>query len=754
MEDEKARTYLSKSDVKEDLRMLRNPHGNLKEAVDKKQDFHEPPRPTLENLKISAINSYRSLDDETIDEIVNILREVYYTSYEDSETLNRYRQLIWIMMSRYGAYAGISPVSIVKILKKLYDYSSDKEFIAIRLLPLLKIYESYGVDISKYREDIEYEIRGKIDELYIKDVDVNIDVSGFFELFTKKLRDESKALYLLMKLEEKIGRPSPFKDPVYNEYRRETDYFITLRGLGRTSKFLKTSVKRDGAIEEILREDRIIIYASLENLIVYRTSGNEPYYIAEWLEANGRRFVTEGVIDEHVEQLKRQGVVASRQNIHDCVAIIFKAFEYKKIASIKEEMKIEGLYILNGELRWSREDLYQPDRDKLKEALEVLNDLSRYYDFAIEIFSDSVKYAILSPISFALKQSGRNPLPYAIYQGPPDTGKSTLAMLSLYIWSAPSENATISRNVTPARLGRKIGQWTYPIIMNEAEGIKFVNQEVWAMIRDAWDSLKFREKYTSGGIIFTAEYSMAPLILTSRRGLYETLDDDEKKRFHFFNLTGKPRISRNKIEEFDKKYGKWGSKLRMKLVYTAPFIYQWLKINWDKILSKDMRFEWKEIGEEILRYLYKEAGLETPEWIEKRYEPQSLEETEEELIEEIKQGIREYVAELIVKYAGRDELMKRLDLMSRLRYIVDQNIPSSIILHPETEDVVILKGFLEWLRTNKKKGISGLEELARLLGGSYTKTRIRRYNINTWVVIISKDKIIGSIDENMPQENK
>jgi hypothetical protein len=71
-------------------------------------------------------------------------------------------------MSKYGAYAGISPVSILRILKKLYDYSSDKEFLAIRLSPLLKIYESYGVDISRYREDIEYEIHRKIDDLYIK----------------------------------------------------------------------------------------------------------------------------------------------------------------------------------------------------------------------------------------------------------------------------------------------------------------------------------------------------------------------------------------------------------------------------------------------------------------------------------------------------------------------------------------------------------------------------------------------------------
>jgi|GEM_PF-3276664 len=694
-----------------------------------------------EELKMLA-NEYKPLDDKTIDDIINILKEVYFTSYEDSETLNRYRQMIWVMMSKYGAYAGISPVSIIKILKKLYDYSSDKEFIAIRLSPLMKIYESHGVDISKYREDIEYEIRGKIDELYIKDVDINIDVSGFFELFTKKLRNESKALYLLMKLEEKIGRPSPFKDPVYNEYKRETDYFITLRGLGRTSKFVKT--------KEDLREDRIIIYASLENLIVYRTSGNEPYYIAEWLEANGRRFVTEGVIDEHVEQLKRQGVVASRQNIHDCVSVIFKAFEYKKIASIKEEMKIEGLYILNDELRWSREDLYQPDRDKLKEALEVLNDLSRYYDFAIEIFGDSVKYAILSPISFALKQSGRNPLPYAIYQGPPDTGKSTLAMLSLYIWGASSENATISRDVTPARLGRKIKQWTYPIIMNEAEGIKFVNPEVWAMIRDAWDSLKLREKYTSGGTIFTAEYSMAPLILTSRRGLYETLDDDEKKRFHFFNLTGKPRISRNKIEEFDKKYGKWGSKLRMKLIYMAPFIYQWLKINWDKILSKDMRFEWKEIGEEILRYLYKEAGLETPEWIEKRYEPQSLEEYEDELVEEIKIALKEYVEEKIIEKAGRDKLLDRPDLMSRLKYLRDMNLTSDVMIDIDDQNILIFSGFIDWLRTKKRIGISGLEELARLLKGEYKPEGITRrpYNIHRKGVIVSIDKIIQKQDIN------
>jgi len=694
-----------------------------------------------EELKMLA-NEYKPLDDKTIDDIINILKEVYFTSYEDSETLNRYRQMIWVMMSKYGAYAGISPVSIVRILKKLYDYSSDKEFIAIRLSPLIKIYESYGVDISKYREDIEYEIRGKIDELYIKDVDINIDVSGFFELFTKKLRDESKALYLLMKLEEKIGRPSPYKDPVYNEYKRETDYFITLRGLGRTSKFVKT--------KDDLREDRIIIYASLENLIVYRTSGNEPYYIAEWLETNGRRFVTEGVIDEHVEQLKRQGVVVSRQNIHDCVSVIFKAFEYKKIASIKEEMKIEGLYILNDELRWSREDFYQPDRDKLKEALEVLNDLSRYYDFAIEIFSDSVKYAILSPISFALKQSGRNPLPYAIYQGPPDTGKSTLAMLSLYIWGASSENASISRNVTPARLGRKIGQWTYPIIMNEAEGIKFVNPEVWAMIRDAWDTLKFREKYTSGGTIFTAEYSMAPLILTSRRGLYETLDDDEKKRFHFFNLTGKPRISRNKIEEFDKKYGKWGSKLRMKLVYMAPFIYQWLKINWDKILSKDMRFEWKEIGEEILRYLYKEAGLETPEWIEKRYDPQSLEEYEDELVEEIKIALKEYVEEKIIEKAGRDKLLSTSDLISRLQYLRSMNLTSDVMIDIDDQSILIFSGFIDWLRTKKRIGISGLEELARLLGGEYKPDGITRrpYNIHRKGVIVSIDKIIQKQDIN------
>jgi hypothetical protein len=693
-------------------------------------------------LKFSSQDDLRALDEKSIDTLVSLLREAYAFAYDNLEETNRCRQLFWIMISRWGAYAKISPVSILRILKKLYDYSSDREFIALRVSALLNAYETYGVDIMKYKEDLEYEIRRKIEDIYIKDTQREIEISSLFELLRKALRNEHQALYILLKVEEIFRRSSPFRDPVFAEIRRENAYFVTLRGYGRTSKFVKI---RDG-----LREERVILYASLENLTVYKTSGGEPYYVAEWVEVNGRRFFTEGVVDEHIEQLKKQGVVISRQNVHDCISAIFKTFEYKKIASIKEEMKIEGLYILNGELKWSREDLYQPDREKLREALEVLNDLSRYYDFAIEIFSDTVKYAILSPISFALKQSGRNPLPYAIYQGPPDTGKSTLASLSLYIWGAPTENASISRNVTPARLGRKIGQWTYPIIMNEAEGIKFVNPEVWAMMRDAWDSLKLREKYTSGGTIFIAEFAMAPLILTSRRGLYETLDDDERKRFHFFNLTGKPRIPREKIEEFDKKYGKWGSKLRMKLTYMAPFIYQWLKINWDKILSKDMRFEWKEIGEEILRYLYKEAELETPEWIEKRYDPQSLEEYEDELVEEIKTALKEYIEEKIIEKAGRDKLLSTPDLISRLQYLRSMNLTSDVMIDVDDQSILIFSGFIDWLRTKKRIGISGLEELARLLGGEYKPEGITRrpYNIHRKGVIVSIDKIIQKQNTN------
>jgi len=46
---------------------------------------------TKESLKFSTANEYRPLDDKTIDDSVNILREVYYASYDGSEASSKYR---------------------------------------------------------------------------------------------------------------------------------------------------------------------------------------------------------------------------------------------------------------------------------------------------------------------------------------------------------------------------------------------------------------------------------------------------------------------------------------------------------------------------------------------------------------------------------------------------------------------------------------------------------------------------------------
>lgn len=88
----------------------------------------------------------RELSVSEILRIANTLREAYRTGF---------RQYLWLFLSGWAAKARISPVSITKVLKILYEESGDSDSLKTRASAIIYSYKKAGVDISQYYGELE-----------------------------------------------------------------------------------------------------------------------------------------------------------------------------------------------------------------------------------------------------------------------------------------------------------------------------------------------------------------------------------------------------------------------------------------------------------------------------------------------------------------------------------------------------------------------------------------------------------------------
>jgi len=158
------------------------------EAEDGKATAAKPKRAGVEGL--------RELSTAEINRIVERLRGLYQPGY---------RQHLWLNLSGAGAKCLVSPLSIARVLKQLYEESGDSDPIKVRASAIVYTYKKAGIDVDAYAGEFEelfgvrpYGLEREIGEEAVK------GVSGIREI-AEALLGEEKALEVVRELERLLG---------------------------------------------------------------------------------------------------------------------------------------------------------------------------------------------------------------------------------------------------------------------------------------------------------------------------------------------------------------------------------------------------------------------------------------------------------------------------------------------------------------------------------------------------------------------
>ncbi len=331
--------------------------------------------------------------------------------------------------------------------------------------------------------------------------------------------------------------------------------------------------------------------------------------------------------EEIADRLRAEGLVYHSKLIDDVLNAIIQGAVKRGKAEVREEIEAPGFYLVGGKLRPVKVELRAVTRDELKDALLLLNELAEWYKHAIDRFSTIVKWDLIAPFSYALKQKGKW-IQWIYIYGASYTGKTTLGEMVLSIWGLGSSHVKGGANVdTVARLGHVLSQSTFPVLVNEP-GNALMREEIVEVLKSAIENQVVRGKYIRGA--YTEIPSLAPMIFTSNRVLPR--DDALLRRLIVLTFTYGDRISRDRAQAFSTQVKPKLGGLKALGHFVA-----------DKVVNERVSLDgdWNTLAEELLRMAYEYAGLEPPQWVGMRHQ------ADEDVYEDVREAIRSFLVKRI-----------------------------------------------------------------------------------------------------------
>jgi len=635
----------------------------------------------------------RELSDSDILRVKDLLKPAYEPGV---------RQFIWLYLSGWGAKARVSPVSIAKILKMLYEETGDTDSIKTRASAIVYSYKKAGIDLAPYAEQLK-QIFG-VDNIYGLEREISENEvkgkTGLQEILEQSLGEE-KALEVIRQIEEVFGVASPFKDSVFEIL----DYEKQLYAVANLRKLVVVRARRDS--DRIIYKERVFIGAPVEVTVYINPIGGVTKYQVKW-EATTRPkplIIGPALLEEIVDRLRAEGLVVNRRLAEDVLTAIVEGFIRKGKATIRKEIDATGFFIVDGKLIASGYKVEDPYKEELREALTLLNELANvWFSHAIERFATVIKWGVVAPFIYAYKQKGKW-VKWLYLYGASGTGKSTLAEIVLSIWGLGSEHIKTGANIdTVARLGQVLSTSTFPIVINEP-GNALSKEDIVEMIKNAIEKTFSRGKFYKGSYIEIP--ALAPLIFTSNR--YAPQDDALLRRLIVITFTYGERLPQGKINEFNEKVKPRLAKLQALGKFIASYVMQ-----------NGLEEDYEKMAEKILEQAYKAAELEPPEWIYMSYAE------EHDIYEHTKEIVRGFLLEQINEaYQRFVKSSSMATVEERVRVVLVQKVLPWMLLKTDgnSEKIVITTGILPELR--KRIGESwDLKGLAELLGWSYKNVKL------------------------------
>jgi len=410
-------------------------------------------------------------------------------------------------------------------------------------------------------------------------------------------------------------------------------------------------------------------------------------------------------LDTIISRLKAEAVVKHKRLIEDALSSLVIAFIRNGKAEIRRELEKPGFYYIEREIKPVKWEVWDFTEEDLRNSLTLLRELrERWYDHLAERFTTIIKWGIVAPFSYAIKQIRGTygiHFPWLLLHGSASTGKSTLGKIIRAIWNLPPEEKGGSHIDTVPRFGKVVSESTFPILINEVADV-LSKDSLREVLKSSIETTFARGRYVQG--VYVEEPALAPMIFTTNKTY--PADDALLRRFVAILFSISDRVPEEKARQFEREVLPRISDLR----FLGFYVFKKIAKN-PELLKRD----WQSLSTHLLRDAFEYAGLEIPRWVEEQHRGESLEDITELINEEIRARLLEDINQRSSRHVSRAEFTLEGRLETLLR---DNFIPWAF---RRDDDIVITSSVLNILGG---LSVDSLKSLAERFGWTYRNVKI------------------------------
>lgn len=357
-------------------------------------------------------------------------------------------------------------------------------------------------------------------------------------------------------------------------------------------------------------------------------------FTIRWVsKTSSRVFETNRKTIKEIEQyLEEAGWVITPRRLKGTLAAVIQIAVKYKLAQIHNEIDNPGVYWdkTNEELKIIHLDVDEPSQDEVKEALNVIDLLAPFFKGHETKLSTCLKWGLMSIFDYSIKQIGGKWMPWLYLYGKAGSGKTTLGEIILFIYDIPNEDNNLGGSSfdTVARVGSRVSQFTKPIMVSEPEGA-LNKPSIVGMLKSAIESTTARGRYQ--GKAYRTIPSFSAGIITANQGLPS--GDALFRRFISILFSHNEKKAADNKKEFDEifKINSPKRSILNKLKALGNYFITEIKSNPELLLN-----DWQETADLLVGRAYLDTGHDMPSWILDWHKTETLDDLDEEEIEEIR----------------------------------------------------------------------------------------------------------------------
>ena len=357
-------------------------------------------------------------------------------------------------------------------------------------------------------------------------------------------------------------------------------------------------------------------------------------FTIRWVsKTSSRVFETNRKTIKEIEQyLEEAGWVITPRRLKGTLAAVIQIAVKYKLAQMHNEIDNPGVYWdkTNEELKIIHLDVDEPSQDEVNEALNVIDLLAPFFKGHETKLSTCLKWGLMSIFDYSIKQIGGKWMPWLYLYGKAGSGKTTLGEIILFIYDIPNEDNNLGGSSfdTVARVGSRVSQFTKPIMVSEPEGA-LNKPSIVGMLKTAIESTTARGRYQGKAYRTIPSFSCG--IITANQGLPS--GDALFRRFISILFSHNEKKAADNKKEFDEifKINSPKRSILNKLKALGNYFITEIKSNPELLLN-----DWQETADLLVGRAYLDTGHDMPSWILDWHKTETLDDLDEEEIEEIR----------------------------------------------------------------------------------------------------------------------